>query len=308
MTFGDASLTALRVFREVAERGTLTAAATALGCTQSAVSRQLAALERAAGTPLVQRRHDGVRLTPAGRIVARRAAAVIDQIDATARELAGLPDERATVRLGWFASAGAAIVPAAFTRLRGTHPGITVVGREGSTPALIRALRAGTLDLALVASAPPYRPLDAETPALQVQVLTERGLRVAVPADHPLARADHLDVADLRGQAWIAGPGDDRSMGVWPGLDERPHIAHTVRDWLAKLNLVAAGCGLTTIPASLAPACPPGVRVLPVRGGPVEQRRLLLARLPGPLADPVARVAETLRAVAIDAAARERDA
>ncbi|MEC3956006.1 LysR substrate-binding domain-containing protein [Nocardia sp. CDC153] len=301
MAFNDASLTALRVFREVAERGTLTAAAAALGYTQSAVSRQIAALERAAGTPLMERRHDGVRLTPAGRIVARRASAVVDQIDATARELAGIPEDRATVRLGWFASAGAALVPPTLARLRQTHPGITVIGREGATPALVRALRAGTLDLALVSSVPPYRPLDAETPALRVQVLIERSLRVAVPSDHPLARGEHIDVVDLRGQSWIAGPGDDTSMGVWPGLDERPVIAHTVRDWLAKLRLVAAGCGITTIPASLVPACPPGVRVLPVRGGPSEHRRLLLARLPGPLPEPVARVADTLRTLAVEA-------
>lgn len=307
MTFGDASLTALRVFREVAARGTLTAAATALGYTQSAVSRQIASLERAAGTPLLERHHDGVRLTAAGRIVARRAAAVVDQIDSTARELAGIPDERATVRLGWFASAGAALVPDALVRLRRTHPGITVVGREGGTPTLVRALRAGTIDLALVASPPPYRPLDAETPALREQILTDRSLRVAVPADHPLARGEHIDIADLRGQSWIAGTGDDRSLGVWPGLDERPTIAHTVRDWLAKLNLVAAGCGITTIPASLAPACPPGVRVLPVRGGPTETRRLLLARLPGPLPEPVARVAEALRVAAIESARAAND-
>jgi DNA-binding transcriptional LysR family regulator len=74
MAFTDASLTALRVFREVADRGTLTAAAAALGYTQSAVSRQIASLERAAGAPLLERRHDGVRLTAAGRIVVRRAA------------------------------------------------------------------------------------------------------------------------------------------------------------------------------------------------------------------------------------------
>jgi DNA-binding transcriptional LysR family regulator len=115
MTFSDASLTALRVFREVAERGTLTAAATALGYTQSAVSRQIASLERAAGVQLVERRHDGVRLTPAGHVVVRRAATVIDQVDATARELAGLPDEHATLRLGRFASAAAADVPLALS-------------------------------------------------------------------------------------------------------------------------------------------------------------------------------------------------
>jgi hypothetical protein len=89
-------------------------------------------------------------------------------------------------------------------------------------------------------------------------------------------------------------------MGVWPGLDERPRIAHTARDWLAKLHLVAAGCGITTVPDALASAIPPGVRILPVRGGPAEQRRILLARVPRPLPEPVARLAAALRAAAID--------
>jgi len=306
MAFTDASLTALRVFREVAERRTLTAAAAALGYTQSAVSRQIASLERAAGTPLLERRHDGVRLTAAGHIVVRRAVIVLDQVDVTARELAGMPDEHATVRLGWFASAGAGLVPQALAALRRTHPAITVITREGSTPALVRALRAGTLDLALLASVPPFRPPDTETPPLHLRTLTERSLRVAVPATHPFARADFIDVADLHGQRWIAGAGagDERVMGVWPGVDERPDIAHTARDWLAKLQLVAAGCGITTVPAVLVPAVPAGVRVLPVRGGPSEQRRILLARLPQPLPEPADRLADALRAAALDTGPR----
>jgi DNA-binding transcriptional LysR family regulator len=89
-------------------------------------------------------------------------------------------------------------------------------------------------------------------------------------------------------------------MGVWPGLDERPVIAHTARDWLAKLHLVAAGCGLTSVPASLALAAPPGARVLGVRGGPQERRRILLARLPRPPAEPAVRLADALRAAAAD--------
>ncbi len=299
MAFTDASLTALRVFREVAERGTLTAAATALGYTQSAVSRQIASLERAAGTPLLERRYDGVRLTPAGRIVVRRAATVIDQVEATARELAGVPEEHCTVRLGWFASAGTWLVPRALTALRRIHPAITVITREGSTPALVRALRAGTLDLALLASVPPFRPPDTETPALELHTLTERSLCVAVPDTHVLARADFIDIADLRGQHWIAGPGgDERVMGVWPGLDERPRIAHTARDWLAKLHLVAAGCGITTVSAGFMSAVPPGVRILPVRGGPAEQRRMVVARVPRPLTEPVARLAAAIEAAA----------
>ncbi|AWS44134.1 LysR family transcriptional regulator [Streptosporangium sp. 'caverna'] len=302
MDFTNASLTALRVFREVAERGTLTSAAAALDYTQSAVSRQISTLERAAGVPLLERRHDGVRLTAAGHIVLRRATTVLDQIDATARELAGLPAEAGTVRVGWFPSAGAVLLPRAIAALRRSHPAITVTSREGSTPALVRALRAGRVDLALLASAPPFRPLDTESPPLELRTLAERSLCLAVPATHPLARHDTVDVADLRGQRWIAAPssGDENLMGVWPGLDERPEIAHTARDWLAKLHLVAAGCGLTTVSASLAAAAPPGVRIVAVRGGPQEQRRLILARLPHPLTEPVARLADALRAAAID--------
>ena len=89
-------------------------------------------------------------------------------------------------------------------------------------------------------------------------------------------------------------------MGVWPGLDERPVIAHTVRDWLAKLQLVAAGAGLTTISASMAPAAPAGVRVVTVRGGSKELRRTILARLPGQLSEPAAVVADALRAAALE--------
>ncbi|MEU4519837.1 LysR family transcriptional regulator [Amycolatopsis sp. NPDC024027] len=300
MDFGDVSLVALRVFREVAERGTLTAAAAALGYTQSAVSRQIASLERVARTPVLERRPGGVRLTTAGTVVLRRAIAVLDEIDAAGRELAGLPADAGTVRLGWFPSAGAVLVPRAVAELRRTHPAVTVFTREGTTPVLVRALRAGTVDLAVLGSVPPFRPPDAETPALRLETLAERSLRLAVPAGHPLAGAGAVDVADLRGQRWIAGPsaGEETLMGVWPGLDERPEIAHTARDWLAKLSLVAAGCGLTTLPASLAGAVPPGVRVLEVRGGPSERRRVVLARLPGPLSEPAALLAEVLRQAA----------
>ncbi|MGW4906986.1 LysR family transcriptional regulator [Streptomyces sp. NPDC004270] len=302
MDFNDVSLTALRVFRAVAEQGTFTAAAATLGYTQSAVSRQIASIERAAGAELLERRRDGVRLTAAGRVVMRRATVVLDEIGATARELSGLPEGAATVRLGWFPTAGAVLVPRALTALRRTDPALLVIGREGTTPALVRALRAGSLDLALIASAPPFRAPDAESPPLALQTLTERALCLALPSAHPLARGDFVDVADLRGQRWIAGPaaGEDRLMGVWPGLDERPEIVHTVRDWLAKLHLVAAGFGLTTVPAALTAAAPPGVRILPVRGGPQEQRRQLLARLPQPPAEAVTRVAAALRAAALE--------
>ncbi|ROQ94013.1 LysR substrate binding domain-containing protein [Streptomyces sp. 2132.2] len=178
--------------------------------------------------------------------VMRRATAVLDEIGAAARELSGLPEPGGTVRLGWLPSAGTTLVPYALAALRRSDPQVRVISREGTTPAPARALRADSIDLALLASAPPFRAPDDESPPLALETLTERALCLAVPVAHPLARGEFVDAADLRGQQWNAGSatGADRLMGVWPGLDERPEIAHTARDWLAKLHLVAAGCGL----------------------------------------------------------------
>ena len=302
MDLTDVSLAGLRVVREIAERGTFTAAAVSLGYTQSAVSRQVASVERAAGSPVFERHREGARPTATGRVILRHAAVVLDAIDAAGRELRGRPNETATVRLGAFPSAGAVLLPRALAALRRADPGITVTTRDGSTPALVRGLRAGSLDLAVLASAPPFRAPDTETPALVLETLTERNLCVAVPSAHPLAAHDSVEVGDLEGQRWITGraSGDETPLGVWPGLAERPDIAHTSRDWLTKLHLVAAGCGLTTVPPVIAAAAPAGVRVLAVRGGPEERRRVVVAHLPHRLPEAALRVADALRAAATE--------
>src|SRR3954468_15107602 len=98
MDFSDVSLTALRVFRAGAEQGTFTAAAASLGYTQSAVSRQIAAIERAAGAAPRGRRRDGVRPAAAGRAATRGAAVVTDEFQAPPRELSGVPAQSGTVR------------------------------------------------------------------------------------------------------------------------------------------------------------------------------------------------------------------
>ncbi len=296
----DLSVTGMRVFREVAERGSFTAAAAALGYTQSAVSRQVAALESALGGPVFLRHRSGVRLTAAGRAVLRHTTLALDEIDAALRAAHRPPRRPAVARLGAYPAAGAVLLPRALAVLRRTHPELDVTTREGSTPALIRALRTGSLDVAVVAQAPPFRVLDAESPELAVELLAEAELRVAVPATHPLASDDAVDVDQLRAQRWIASPSSagEVMLGVWPGLGGRIRVAHSSRDWLAKLHLVAAGCGVTTIPASLADAVPDGVRVLPVRGGVTETRRVLLARLPDRNSPVLRIIREALRVAA----------
>jgi DNA-binding transcriptional LysR family regulator len=302
IVMAELPLTGLRVLREVADRGSFTAAARGLGYTQSAVSRQVAALEDAAGRRLFERRRDGTRLTPAGGRLLARATTALAELDAARRELDGLPAAVAPVRLGAFASAGAALVPTALSRLARAHPQLEVTLREGTTPSLVRALRTGAIDLALLASSPPFRPFDAEAPPLHVETLSEAELRVAVGPGHPLAARDAVELAELEGQRWVASrsEGGETLLGVWPGLAGRPQVAFVVRDWLAKLSLVAAGLAVTTVPAIAAPAVPAGVRLVAVRGEPEERRRAVLARLPGPAAPELDAVAGALRAAVVD--------
>jgi DNA-binding transcriptional LysR family regulator len=165
-----------------------------------------------------------------------------------------------------------------------------------TTPALTRALRAGTLDLAVLARSAPFRPLDAESPALELTTLFERELAIAVPANHPLAHARAVEVGELAGQVWVASRSEtgDTLLGAWPGLAERPDIRYVVRDWLAKLQIVAAGLAITTIAPIMLGALPKGIAVLAVRGEPQEMRRVVLARRAGPLDGAAARVVDAL--------------
>ena len=293
----DFSPTGLRVLREVAQSGSFSAAARVLGYTQSAVSRQVAALEAVAGRALFERRRDGVVLTPAGVRLLARAARVLDELDAALRDAAEPDAGAGPVRLGAFAIAVAGLVPGALASL---PRDLVVSVREGTTPALARALRAGTLDLAVLAQTPPFRPLDAEAPALELTMLAERELVIAVGARHPFAGRPAVEVGELAGQVWVASRSDagESLLGVWPGLAERPDVRYVVRDWWAKLQLVAAGLAITTLATVGLGALPDGARAVAVRGEPQELRRLVLARVPGPLDTGAAAVADAL----IDAA------
>lgn len=289
----DFSPTGLRVLREVAQTGSFSAAAASLGYTQSAVSRQVAALESAAGRRLFERGRQGVALNPAGTRLLTSAVRVLDELESARRELAGEQTDGRPVRLGAFPIAVAGLVPQALAAL---PEQLNVTLREGTTPALTRALRAGTLDLAILARTPPFRPLDAESPAFELTTLSERELAVGVAAKHPLARAQAVEVSELEGQVWVASRSDagDTLLGVWPGLAERPDVRYVVRDWLAKLRIVAAGLAITTIAPIMLDALPEGIRVVAVRGEPQETRRVVLARRPGPIDGLMARVVDAL--------------
>ena len=107
-------------------------------------------------------------------------------------------------------------------------------------------------------------------------------------------------MGQLEGQVWVASRSDpgDSLLGVWPGLAERPDVRYVVRDWLAKLHIVAAGLAITTIAPIALDLVPEGVSIIAVRGEPQETRRIVLARRPEFLEGPTARVAEALIAAA----------
>lgn len=120
----------------------------------------------------------------------------------------------------------------------------------------------------------------------------------------PFATARAVEVQQLIGQIWVASRSglEDTLLGVWPGLAKRPDVRYVVRDWFAKLQIVAAGLAITTLPRVTLGVLPDGVTAVAVRGEPQETRRVVLARHPGPLDGPAARVADAL----IAAAATER--
>ena len=228
----ELTTTGLRVLVAVAERGSFTAAAAVLGYTQSAVSRQVATLEAAAGQSLFDRHRAGVTLTAAGSRLLPRAARIVADLDAALSDVASGTAGR--VRFGTFPMAAAGLVPPVLAALAEVHPDVVVTVRESSTTALVRSVRAGTLDVAMVAQTPPYRPLDAESPALDVTTLLQRDLVVAVGPGHPLARRRAVEVEELEGRVWVAGPADDEAqLGVWPGSERargravrRARLAH----------------------------------------------------------------------------------
>lgn len=298
----DCSIGDLRVLRTVVSRGSFTAAAAELGYTQSAISKRIAALETMAGHTLVIRERRGVRLTRAGEVLLRCAGTALEAIEDAEREL---NDEGATrlrpVRLGAFANAAAGVVPRAVGLLARDRPDIVLTLREGTSAVLTRALRAGTLDLALLAGVSAHTPLEDRDPALEIETLAKGPLRVAVGASHPLAGRSRVSAAELTGERWAAArsEGQERLLGVWPGSPGPADAPYVVRDWLTKLRLVASGAAITTISDVLVPALPPDVRAVSVDDRSVEWLQLLLVRIPGVARPEVETVAAALRDAAV---------
>jgi DNA-binding transcriptional LysR family regulator len=272
----ELTVTGLRVLQEVAARGSFTAAAQTLGYSQSAVSRQVALLESTAGAPLFERLPRGVRPTPTGIALLRHAGPVLERLDAAVQELRTMREGLAgRLRLGAFPTAMAGLIPGALARLAEQAPGVAVRLREGGSVAQLRRLRAGRLDVAVIATG---AGLDYDLEGLLADRLLSGRPWLAVGLGHRFAERGWATVGELAGERWIVGEpeADGPQFGAWPTLDGPQRVAHAVRDWPARFGLVAAGLGVAVVPGLLAHAAPPGVRIVAV-DDPRPQLRTVLA-------------------------------
>ncbi len=267
----------LRVLREVALRGSIAGAAESLRFTPSAVSQQVAKLEREAGIPLVERGPRSVSLTPAGWRLVEHAEAILDRLARAEIELRALAGEPPALRLGAITTAAVSILPDALVRFGVVRPDVEVTVAEADTLASLARLPTRELDLAIVFEY-DYVPLPSDTRVVY-EVLLEEPLRVVLPASHPLAQRRAVRLADLADETWIRStprsschPFTERACRA-AGFE--PRIRFEFDDYAAMQNLVASGAGVALAPDLGLTRLSPGVAARPIAFGP--KRRVLAA-------------------------------
>jgi DNA-binding transcriptional LysR family regulator len=240
----------LRLLREFAERGTIVAAASALGYTPSAVSQQLATLEREAGVALLDRTARKAELTDSGRRLAAHAERILALVEEAEADLAGRePSGRVAVTA--FATAAIAFAPALARSVR-AHAGLTLLLRQAASAEGLRQVRTGEADIALVDDWSGRLPGSQRGPLRFVHLIDDP-LVLAVPRGHPAADpARPVDVRDLQDEPWMAAPaGQPSRQAVDQLLAEA--VGGRPAPWefegLATiLSLVARGIGIAALP------------------------------------------------------------
>jgi DNA-binding transcriptional LysR family regulator len=272
----------LAAFRQVATQGSFTAAAKALGYTQSAVSRQVAALEAELGATLFDRLPRGIRLTESGRCLLPHAEALTSRLALAREDLRALRELRAgRLRVGAFPTAGTALVPTVVAAFRVSCPDVTLTLTEGFVRDLVADLRAGELDVAIVTST-----VDGLLDGLTLRHVMDDRMFVAMHPSHRYAGRAQVRLAQLAGDDWIAGR-DRPEETLFASATFRPRIAYVIREWVAKQGFVAAGLGITLIPSLAVSSVRPDIALVPLHPGdsPV---RVIYAATPAGITPPAA--------------------
>jgi DNA-binding transcriptional LysR family regulator len=257
----------LRYFVAVAEEGHVTRAAERLGIQQPPLSQQIQALERELETQLFRRKPRGVELTPAGLALLDEARAILARADeAVAAVKRTARGEAGRIGIGFTSSASFhPFLPRAIRAFRETHPLVALALEESGTTELVDALRARSLDIAFVRS-----PV-GESDDLFVRPLLEEAMVAALPSGHALSGGhDPLPLAALADETFIlyrrpVGPGlHDAIIAACDRAGFSPTIGQEAPRMLSTLSLVAAGLGVTVVPASMSRLEAEGVAYRPL--------------------------------------------
>jgi DNA-binding transcriptional LysR family regulator len=274
----------MRVLREVAERGSITAAAQALAFTPSAVSQQIATLEREAGVALVERGPRSIRLTPAGRALVEHTDGILASLQAAEAEIQAIAGVRGgMLRLASFPTAYATIMPAAIAEFRDRHPGVELTLTETDPLAGLAHLKSGELDLALLYEY-DYVPLP-EDDSIERIPLTDDPIRVLLPQGHRSAKRRAVPLDALAEEHWITSTARSschefvarscRASGF------EPDIGFESDDHGVWQGLVAAGVGVALAPELALENLHPGVVARPVALHPLKRRIYVAFRVGG---------------------------
>src|SRR3954451_5586341 len=231
----------LRVIDAVARTGSVTAAAKELHYSQPSVTHHLGRLEQATGAQLLQRVGRGIRLTPAGQLLADRAAEILGRVDAAEAELSahvGLTAGR--VRLAGFASAIALLVPRAAAALAREHPGLEIGSTDTHPPEALEMLRTGKVEVAIIFR---YDDADDEPPGIRLHHLLDDPMYL-------LSDRRTRGLASLRGSTWIGGCERCRGhlLALCDAAGFEPRIGYESDDMVLIQALVAAGLCVAVLP------------------------------------------------------------
>jgi DNA-binding transcriptional LysR family regulator len=273
----------LRFLRELEERGTLGAVAAALDYSPSTVSQQLALLEKESGTRLFEKAGRRVRLTEAGRLLARHARVLLAAGEAAEADLAALSgDIRGTVRAGGLQSAARRLLVPAVARMHAEHPGVRPEVFELELEQALPSLLLGTVDLVI---GDEYDGHPRPRPAgLRFTVLLEEPIKVVLPATHPLTRSGGpVAIADLRTEVWTASAdgtghqamvvGTCRTLGGY-----EPDLRHRSNDADVQLELVRVGAAVALMPPLALPGADPAFAVRDIAETTLRRRLVLATR------------------------------
>src|SRR6202522_693311 len=248
----------LRYFLAVAETLHFSRAARRLGMAQPPLSQQIKRLEQLLGHALFERTTRGVKLTPAGQLLARRARSTMEKVDEDLAQVRRVGrGEEGPLTVGFAGSVMFTELPAAIQNYRRRYPKVELRLRELSTSAQISALLTGTIDLAFL------RDGD-RTDGIDINTLFEERYVAVLPETHSLARKRSLRVRDLRKEPFILfarrmGPlAFDRTVACCEQNGFRPNIVQDAPQWPTLVRLVAAGLGVSLAPSCVANVAIPG--------------------------------------------------